>query len=616
VNRRLLAVVATAVVAVGLIGTPSGSAGAAADTGRLTTPQLLNRAVADGSLSRVQADRYLLYALGGDDRLPAAYRSTAPWRGTLPLLHLRHRIRAMEPGAERRALQRELDVQGISNCGGETGGPNTLDTTHFHVEYTTTGSGLTINDYGDSLETSWNTEVTSFGWAAPPLSAPLYLVVVSPTMGPGLYGFVTSTGTAGNNPNTPWNEGDARFSCMALNADYGPFPGTPQQALDATTAHEFNHTLQFGYGALNGTVPGSVFIEGGATWMEDEVFDASNDNYNYLWPNFADGMNSYNASPYPYWITFRGITERYGAGTSGGGEQVMQDFWELVSQNISNNSAALNTGVVNKGTTNLNDAFHAYAVAAKLLRACGGGYAYPYCFEEGPGYQAAAGNTTVHKNIASVGGSATGSFEALALNWVQIPKNAGTYDLTLKNTGAAGMLRGSAVCDTGSGLVVTPFPAVVGGGGQTVLTGFNSTGCSTAVAVLTNQATSGTVAYQVITGSGGGGSSTLRIRSVRSTEGDAGSKEFNFLVTLSPSSSGTVTVDYTTQNQTATAGSDYVAESGTVTFVPGDTSETIGITVLGDTTVEPNERFRVILSNPSGATITGGTGNGNIQNDD
>jgi hypothetical protein len=616
VNRtRFLALVAAAVVAFGLISAPSASAGAAERSARASTPRLLNRAVADGAVSRAQADLYLVYALGGDERLPSAFRSSAPWRGTLPLLHLRQRIQAMEPGPQRSALERELELQGVFNCGGETGGVNNLDTTHFHIEYSTVGGGLTIADYGTSLETSWSTEVTTFGWAAPPLTGARYTVVVSATMGSGLYGFVTTTGTAGNNPNTPWNEGDARYSCMALNADYGPFPGTPQQALDATTAHEFNHSLQFGYGALNGTVPGSDFIEGGATWMEDEVFDGSNDNYNYLWPNFADGMNSYNASPYPYWITFRGLTERFGANTAGGGEQVMEDFWELVSQNTSNNSAALATALVNKGT-NLPDAFHAYAVAAKFLRACGGAYSYPYCFEEGPAYAAAAGATAAHKTIASVGNSATGTFEALALNWVTIPKNAGIYDLTLKNTGAGGQLRGSAVCDTGSGFVINPFPAVVGAGVQTNLTGFNSAGCTSAVAVLTNQATSGTVSYQLTTGGGGGGSSNLTINNVRLAEGNSGSKQFNFTVTLAPSSSGTVTVNYATQNLTATAGSDYQQKSGTLTFVPGDTSETISITVFGDTALENSERFKVVLSNASGATILDNTGVGAIQNDD
>jgi hypothetical protein len=610
-SSRSLALVA-AVVTLGLVIAPSGSAGGAEDPSRPSTPRLLNRAVADGSVSRTQADRYLLYALGGDDRLPPAFRSSAPWRGTVPLLQLHRRIGSMEAGPERSALERELQVQGISNCGGETGGPNTLDTTHFHLEYTTVGGGLTINHYGTSLETTWSTEVTSFGWAAPPLSGSRYPVVVS-NLSPGLYGFVTTTGTAGNNPNTPWNEGDARFSCMALNRDYSGFPGTSQQAMDATTAHEFNHSLQFGYGALNGMVPDIDFVEGGATWMEDEVFDSSNDNYNYLWPNFADGMNSYNASPYPYWVTFRGLTERFGANTAGGGEQVMEDFWELVSQNTANNSFALDTALANKGT-NLPDAFHAYAVAAKFLRACGGGYVFPYCFEEGPAYAAAAGATVAHRTISSIGGSANGTFEALALNWVNIPANAGSYDLTLRNTGAGGQLRGSAVCDMGSSLVISPFPAVVGSGGQTDLS-FSSAGCTKAVAVLTNQASTRTVSYRVTAG-GGGASSNLTIGNRRRNERDTGYRWFRFRVELSPTSLGTVMVDFDTEDVTAAAGQDYRAKSGTKRLLPGDDSVAIRVKVFGDNQNERNERFRVVLSNPSGATIDDGVGNGTIVDDD
>jgi hypothetical protein len=114
---------------------------------------------------------------------------------------------------------------------------------------------------------------------------------------------------------------------MVLNRDYGGFPSVPQAALDATTAHELNHSIQYGYGALHGSnLPDDVFAEGGATWMEDEVHDGADDNHGYLWPTFADSLGDYDGSPYPYWITFRRLTERYGTGSAFGGEQVMQDF--------------------------------------------------------------------------------------------------------------------------------------------------------------------------------------------------------------------------------------------------------------------------------------------------
>src|SRR5207302_7050720 len=65
-----------------------------------------------------------------------------------------------------------------------------------------------------------------------------------------------------------------------------------------------------------------------------------------------------------------------------------------------------------------------------------------------------------------------------------------------------------------------------------------------------------------------------------------------------------------------TAGSDYIATSGTLTFDPGQTSKTITVLVNGDTTFEPNETFTIHLSNASNATIAVGDGTGTIANDD
>src|SRR5205823_451974 len=69
-----------------------------------------------------------------------------------------------------------------------------------------------------------------------------------------------------------------------------------------------------------------------------------------------------------------------------------------------------------------------------------------------------------------------------------------------------------------------------------------------------------------------------------------------FTVTLTGATGRTVTVNYATQNGTATAGSDYTAASGTITFLPGQTSKTLPIQVLGDATAEPDETFKVNLS--------------------
>ena len=112
------------------------------------------------------------------------------------------------------------------------------------------------------------------------------------------------------------------------------------------------------------------------------------------------------------------------------------------------------------------------------------------------------------------------------------------------------------------------------------------------------------------------GSVSLSINDVAVTEGNTGTTNATFAVTLSASSSQTVTVTYTTANGTATAGSDYAAKSGTLTFAPGVTTQPIAVLVMGDATVEPNETFVVNLSGPVNATIGDSQGVGTITNDD
>ena len=109
---------------------------------------------------------------------------------------------------------------------------------------------------------------------------------------------------------------------------------------------------------------------------------------------------------------------------------------------------------------------------------------------------------------------------------------------------------------------------------------------------------------------------TISVADATVTEGNSGTATASFTVTLSTQSASQVTVDWATSDGTATSPSDYAADSGTVTFAPLDTSETIAVTVNGDTAVEPNETFSVALSNPTGATISNGTATGTLTNDD
>ena len=99
-------------------------------------------------------------------------------------------------------------------------------------------------------------------------------------------------------------------------------------------------------------------------------------------------------------------------------------------------------------------------------------------------------------------------------------------------------------------------------------------------------------------------------------EGNSGTAPLVFAVRLSRPSTSTVTVQYQTNDVTATAGSDYIATSGTLTFAPGQTSKPVSVLVKGDTTSEGNESFNLLLANATNATIADGSGIGEIANDD
>jgi hypothetical protein len=109
---------------------------------------------------------------------------------------------------------------------------------------------------------------------------------------------------------------------------------------------------------------------------------------------------------------------------------------------------------------------------------------------------------------------------------------------------------------------------------------------------------------------------TISINNVTVTEGNTGTVNAVFTVTLSSVHDAEVTVHYTTANDSATAGNDYTAVSGDVSFAPGQTSRTITVAVLGDRLAEPTERFFVNLSNATNATIADGQGVGTIRDDE
>jgi hypothetical protein len=109
---------------------------------------------------------------------------------------------------------------------------------------------------------------------------------------------------------------------------------------------------------------------------------------------------------------------------------------------------------------------------------------------------------------------------------------------------------------------------------------------------------------------------SISVADITISEGSSGTKNATFTVTLSSASASAVSVNYATRNGTATAGSDYAAASGTLSFAAGQTSKTVNVPVIGDAVFESDETFYLDLSAAVGATLARGTATGTISNDD
>ena len=143
----------------------------------------------------------------------------------------------------------------------------------------------------------------------------------------GLYGYCTSDDPH-IQPGSSYQYYDVSAYCVMDN-NYGTneFPsGTPQSNFKATGAHEYFHAVQFAYDVGED----AWFMEGTATWMEDEVFDEVNDGLQFLFTSqlrrpqvpldLSDTSTGY---VYGAWIWFRYLSELLGD------PAVIRESWEL-----------------------------------------------------------------------------------------------------------------------------------------------------------------------------------------------------------------------------------------------------------------------------------------------
>ena len=253
-------------------------------------------------------------------------------------------------------------------------------------------------------------------------------------------------------------------------------------------------------------------------------------------------------------------------------------------------------------------------------------------------------SSSTNAAVSNTAGTGTGTITdddatpTLSVNSPSVTEgDSGTTDLTFTVTLSAAsgqqVTVGYADATTGTATSGTDYTAITGGT-LTFAAGTTSQTFDVSVlgdaldesneTVVVSLSNAGNATIATASGTGtitdDDGAPTLSVNSPSVTEGDSGSKDLTFTVTLSAASGQQVTVAYADATTgTATSGTDYTAiTGGTLTFTAGTTSQTFDVSVLGDVLDESNETVVVSLSSPTNAAIsnTAGTGTGTITDDD
>jgi hypothetical protein len=241
-----------------------------------TAMQQIEADYLQGKLSRPQAVAYELLAIGKPAELPLSYRSLE-----LELTRNATRLKAEAFSLARlsspsdhdllqQVLQRpELPLSMTSSAG------------HFKIHYSNSGTDAATTEFiqetAVAFEYAWKIEVEQLGFNPPPVDnvdgpeVDVYILQY------GDYGSTTPDQPVASTPQ------DDYTSWIEIDNDFSHTPTKGLNGMRVTAAHEFFHTIQFGYRSYQTTQNNSVFFyEATAAWMEDIVYDSINDYLNYL----------------------------------------------------------------------------------------------------------------------------------------------------------------------------------------------------------------------------------------------------------------------------------------------------------------------------------------------
>ena len=290
-----------------------------------------------------------------------------------------------------------------------------FDSGMFHFHYSLVGTDAVdptdidddgipdyINRMAEIFQTVINTIIDTYGFTPPPGDGwysdnggnELYDIYVM-SLNSGFYGYVQPENPAnndGNNENSDVTEENAFTSYMVLRNNYEGFydvfniygPISEFDAVQVSVAHEFFHSIQLGYDGWEAI----WLLEATATWMEDEVFDDVNDNYQYLIPWFQDPKVSLNRHSDPHWygswIFFRYISEQMG------GYRTIRKIFEKGIEHKSSISDDFSIQTIDETLLDIGTSFEQalvkMAVANVLLTS--NSLANPFHYEEADDYRA------------------------------------------------------------------------------------------------------------------------------------------------------------------------------------------------------------------------------------
>ncbi len=207
-------------------------------------------------------------------------------------------------------------------------------------------------------------------------------------------------------------------------------------------------------------------------------------------------------------------------------------------------------------------------------------------------------------------GQANLAFSVSASNpsWQGITVNYATADGTATAGADYQATAGTATIPAGSTSTVV----------NVVVLGDTTTEADEGLSLVLSNPTNASVSVSSATGTiiNDDGLPGLSVLDASTTEGDSGQSTIVFTIELDGVSSADVSFDYATSDGTALAGEDYQSATGTATITAGNTSTTVDVVVLADTTTESDEDFTLTLSNPTNATLLVSTASGVINNDD